>query len=113
MYVDDGNLMHGLPISNRLADEETHPACRRLVDWSKYVLQARSSMVTFLLGTLSPTPEKDRGCILQYLSGHPGIQKQIGNFVGLEVTKAKHFCVLRSVVKVLSETMRIRWRDKS
>ena len=92
----DGDLIHGL---NRWADEETYPACRRLVDWSKDVLQAHSSMVTFLLGTLPPTPEKDRGCILQCLSGHPGIRKNIADFVGLEVTKAKQLCILRSVVR--------------
>jgi hypothetical protein len=34
-------------------------------------------------------------------SGHPGVRKHIGNFVGLEVTKAKQLRILRNVVDVL------------
>ena len=98
-----GDLIHHQWL--RQFDSEVYVTCRRLVDWSKDVLQAHSSMVTFLLGTLS-TPEKDRGCILQCLSGHPGIRKNIADF-GLEVIKAKQLRILRSVVEVLPETMRI------
>lgn len=88
-------------------DSSVYWTCKGLVDWSKDVLQAHSSMVTFLLGTLPPTPDNDRGCILQCLSGHPGIRKHIGDFVGLEVIKAKQLRILRSLVKVLPEKMRI------
>ena len=38
---------------------------------------------------------------LQCLSGHPGVRKHIGDFVGLEVTKGKHLRILRNVVDVL------------
>ena len=100
----DRDLLHG---EYRFTDKRTCAACRRLVDWTKNVLQAHSSVVTFLLGTLPLTPEKDRGCIFQCLCGHPGIRKQIGDFAGLEVTKAKQLRILRSVVEVLPETMRI------
>lgn len=100
-----GDLIHNG--RNRFVDVEIHTACRRLVDWSKDVLQEHFSVINFLLGTLPPTPKKDRKCILQCLSGHPGIRKLIGDFVGLEVTKAKQLRILRSVVKVLPETMRI------
>ena len=73
----------------------------RLVEWAKGVTQTHSAFVNFLLGTPPPAPGKDRSCILQCLSGHPGIRKHIGDFVGLEVTKGKHLRILRNVVDVL------------
>ena len=100
--VVDGDLIRG---RNRCAGEKAYATCCRLVDWSKDILQSHSSMVIFLLGTLPPTPEKDRGCILQCLSGHPGIRKNIADF-GLEVTNAKQLRILGSVVELLHETMR-------
>jgi hypothetical protein len=56
----------------------------------------------FLLGTLPPAPDKDQSCaLLQCLSGHPGVRKHIGDFVGLEITKGKQLRILRQVVDVL------------
>ena len=55
----------------------------------------------FLLGTLPPAPDKKQSRTLQCLSGHPGVRKHIGTFVGLEVTKAKQLRILRNVVDVL------------
>ena len=104
---DDSEDIVGDMIHNRFyrnLDRNIYRTCQRLVDWSKDVLQAHLSVITFLLGSL---PDNGRGCILQCLSGHPGIRKQIGDFVGLEVTKAKRLRILQSVVKVLPETMRI------
>ena len=108
----DGDLIHHRR-HNTYVNRSVFKTCERLVDWSKDVLQAHFALVTFLLGTLPPTPEKDRGCILQCLSGNSGIRKLIGDFVGLEVTKATQLRILQSVVKVLPETMRIGRKDES
>lgn len=105
----DGDLIHYGRTGS--ANDRIYAACRRLVDWSRDVLQEHSSMVTFLLGTLPLIPDSGRTCILESLNGHPGIRKLIGDFVGLEVTKAKQLRILRSVVKVLPETMRNGRKD--
>ena len=76
-------------------------SCVRLVGWAKEVTQTHSALVTFLLGTLPPAPDADQNCILQCLSGHAGVRKHIGDFVGLEVTKRKHLRILHQVVDVL------------
>ena len=76
-------------------------SCQQLVKWAEEVVQSHSAVVKFLLGTLPPAPDKEQSCILQCLSGHPGVRKHIGDFVGLEVTKGKHLRILRSVVGVL------------
>ena len=76
-------------------------SCKRLVGWAKEVTQSHSALVLILLGTLPPAPGKDQSCILQCLSGQPGIRKHIGDFVGLKVTKGKHLRILRQVVDVL------------
>ena len=81
--------------------EKISRSCQRLVEWSKEVTQTHSAVVMFLLGTLPPAPGKDQSRTLQCLSGHPGVRKHIGNFVGLEVTKRKQLRILRSVVDVL------------
>ena len=75
--------------------------CERLVGWAEEVTQSHSALVMFLLGTLPPSPGKEQSCILQCFSGHPGVLKHIGDFVGLEVTKGKHLRILRNVVDVL------------
>lgn len=79
---------------------------KRLVEWAKEVTQTHSSLMMFLLGTLPPAPGKDQSRTLQCLSGHPGVRKHIGNFVGLEVTKAKQLRILRNVVEVLPSLIR-------
>ena len=73
----------------------------RLAEWGKEVIQTHSALVTFLGGALPPAPDKDQSRTLQCLSGHPGIRKYIGDFVGLEVTKGKHLRILRNVVDTL------------
>ena len=75
--------------------------CERLVAWAEEVAQSHSAVVMFLLGTLPPPPDKEQSCILQSFSGHPGVLKHIGDFVGLEVTKGKHLRILQNVVDVL------------
>ena len=83
------------------------PSCLRLVEWAKEVTQTHSELVTFLLGTLPPAPDKDQSCTLQCLSGHPGVRKHIGDFVGrLEVTNEKQLRILRNVVDVLPSFIR-------
>ena len=84
-----GDMIHNQIFHN--LDRNIYRTCQRLVDWSEDVLQAHLSVITFLLGSL---PDNDRGCILQCLSGHPGILKQIGDYVGLEVTKAKRLRIV-------------------
>ena len=74
--------------------------CEQLVAWAKEVTQSHSAVVKFLLGTLPP-PDKEQSCILQCLSGHPGVRKHIGDLIGLEVTKGKQLRILRSVVDVM------------
>ena len=76
-------------------------SCQRLVEWAKEVTQSHSTLVTFFLGTQPRDPDKDQNRTLQWLSGHPGVRKHIGDFVGLEVTKEKHLRILRQVVDVL------------
>ena len=77
-------------------------SCKRLFERAKEVTQSHSALVTFLLGTLPPAPGKDQSCCapLQCLSGHSGVRKDIGDFVGLEITKAKHLRILCQVVDV-------------
>jgi len=56
----------------------------------------------FLLGTLPPAPDIEQSCTpLQFFSGHPGVRKHIGDYVGLEVTKGKQLRILRNVVDLL------------
>ena len=71
---------------------------KRLVEWAKMVVQTHSAVVMFLGGTLSPAPNAVQSRTLQCLSGHPGVRKHIGDFVGMEVTKGKHLRILRNVV---------------
>ena len=75
---------------------------QRLVEWAQKVTQSHSALFMFLLGTLPPDRDMLRSRIIQDLSGHPGIRKHIGDFVGLEVTKGKHLRILHQVVDVLS-----------
>ena len=82
-------------------------SCERLVEWAKEITESHSSPMMFLLGALPPAPGKDQSRILQCLSGHPGVRKHIGNFVGLEVTKAKQLRILRNVVDVVPSLMAI------
>ena len=77
----------------------------RLVDWAKMVVQTHSAVVTFLGGTLPPVPDTVQSGILQCLSGHPGVRKHIGDFVGLEVTKRKQLRILRNVVDTLPKLL--------
>lgn len=71
--------------------------CQRLVEWAEEVTQTHSALVTFLIGALpSQNPS-----ILQELSGVPGVRKNIGDFVGLEVTKKNHLRTLQNVVDIL------------
>eukprot|EP00561_Arcocellulus_cornucervis_P001403 CAMPEP_0185827278 /NCGR_PEP_ID=MMETSP1322-20130828/31970_1 /TAXON_ID=265543 /ORGANISM="Minutocellus polymorphus, Strain RCC2270" /LENGTH=256 /DNA_ID=CAMNT_0028525009 /DNA_START=12 /DNA_END=780 /DNA_ORIENTATION=- len=74
---------------------------KRLVEWAKMVVQTHSAVVTFLGGTLPPVPDTVQNGILQCLSGHPGVRKHIGDFVGLEVTKKKQLRILQSVADVM------------
>ena len=75
--------------------------CKLLVGWAEEVTQSHSALVMFLLGTLPPAPDTVQSRALQCLSGHPGVRKNIGDFVGLEVTKGKQLRILRQVVDVL------------
>ena len=74
-------------------------SCDDLVKWAEEVTQSHSAVVTFLGGTLPPSPSADKRRMIQCLSGHPGVRKHIFDFVGLEVTKGKHLRILRNVVK--------------
>ena len=82
-------------VSNRVSSH-----CERLVEWAEEVTQTHSSLATFLLGTQPRSPDKDQNRTLQWLSGHPGVRKNIGDFV-MEVTKGKQLRILRNVVDVL------------
>ena len=82
-------------------------SCELLVEWAEEVTQSHSSVMMFLLGMLPPAPNKTQSRIIQDLSGHPGVRKHIGDFVGLEVTKGKHLRILRKVVDVVPSLMRI------
>ena len=93
IYLDDSWRDGNMSVISR--------SCVRLVEWAKEVTQSHSALVNFLLGTLPPAPGKDQSCILQYFSGHPGVRKHIGDFVGLEITKGKQLRILRQVVHVL------------
>ena len=93
IYLDDSWRDGNMSVISR--------SCVRLVEWAKEVTQSHSALVNFLLGTLPPAPGKDQSCILQYFSGHPGVRKHIGDFVGLEITKGKQLRILRQVVDVL------------
>ena len=75
---------------------------KRLVEWSKEVTQTHSAVFTFLGGALPPAHDTVQSRTLRCLSGHPGVKKHIGDFVGLEVTKRKQLRILRSVVDVSS-----------
>ena len=77
------------------------PMYEQLIEWVREVTQSHSSVLIFLLGTLPPAPDKGQSRALQYLSGHPGVRKHIGDFVGLEVTKRRHLRILRSVLDVV------------
>lgn len=110
VYATCEQLVHGT--EDRVSAANTFKTLQRLVEWSKDVLQTHSMVVTFLLGTLPCTSERNQGCILQCLSGHPGIWKHIADCIGLEVTKAKELRILRSVVEVLPETMRNGRKEK-
>ena len=81
-------------------------SCKRLVVWAKEATQTHSSLVAFLHGALPPAPDQDQSRTLQCLSGHPGVRKHIGDFVGLEVTKRKQLRILRNVVHVLPSFIR-------
>ena len=74
---------------------------KRLVEWAEMVVQTHSAVVMFLGGTLPPAPDTVQSRTLQCLSGHPGVRKHIGDYVGMEVTKGKHLRILRNVVNVL------------
>ena len=65
----------------------------------------------FLLGTLPPAPDKDQSCTLQCLSGHAGVRKHIGDFVGLEITKGKQLRILRSLKEQLPYFIR-SWKPR-
>ena len=76
-------------------------ACVRLIEWAEEVTESHSALVMFLLGALPPAPDKKQSRTLQCLNGHPGIREHIGEFVGLEITKARQLRILRQVVDVL------------
>ena len=91
----------------RKSKGELSKLSERLVEWAKEVTQTHSSLMMFLLGTLPPPPDKDQSCaLLQCLSGHPGVRKHIGDFVGLEVTKGEHLRILLRVVDELAVLIR-------
>ena len=89
-------------------------SCNQLVVWAEEVTQSHSALLTFLGGTLplAPTRSTDQRCILPCLSGHPGVRKHIGDFVGLEVTKGKHLRILQNVKKVLPPLLERRKRSR-
>jgi len=89
-------------------------SCNELVVWAKEVTQSHSALITFLGGALplAPTRSTDQRCILPCLSGHPGVRKHIGDFVGLEVTKGKHLRILQNVKKVLPPLLERRKRSR-
>ena len=80
---------------------EISSSCKRLVRWAKEVTQTHSALVMFLGGALPPAPDQDQCRTLQCLSGHAGVRKHIGDFVGLEVTKRKHLRILHQAMDVL------------
>ena len=85
----------------------------RLVEWAKEVTESHSSLMMFLLGTLPPAPDEDQSRTIQCLSGHPGVRKLVGDFVGQEVTKAKHLRILRNVVDVVPFHEGPYWNDNN
>ena len=95
--IDEGRL---LPPYQSLSSSYSY-MYTRLVDWAKMVVQTHSAVVMFLGGTLPPAPDTVQSRTLQCLSGHPGVRKHIGDYVGMEVTKGKHLRILRNVVNVL------------
>jgi len=106
LCADDANSVE---IEGDRIGEKTHDimfqSCA-LVEWAAEVASSHSSMVMFLFGALPPPPHTDQSCILQCLSGHPGVRKHIADFVGVEVTKGKHLRILRNVKDVLSSFIR-------
>jgi hypothetical protein len=96
----------------RIDHENEVRSCERLVEWAEEVIQSHSALITFLGGTLAPAhANADQRCILQSLSGHPGVRKHIADFVGLEVTKRKQLRILRNVKEVLSFYIK-RWGSR-
>ena len=87
-------------------NEDMIDSCDGLVKWAEKVTQTHDALITFLGGTLPPAPDADHRCMLQCLSGHPGVRKHISNFVGLEVTTGKHLRILQSVKEVLPALMK-------
>ena len=89
------------PDTNKRAKLKMSVSYEQLIEWAKEVTQTHSALVMFLLGTLPPATDKDQSCTLQCLSGLSGARQHIGDFLGLEVTKEKHLCILRQVADVL------------
>ena len=75
------------------------PALKRLAKWATTATQPirNPSVVTFLCGALPPKSNDDTegACILQYLSGQPGIRKRIAELAG-QYTK-REVSILRQV----------------
>jgi len=88
------------------ARERIASSYKRLVEWAEMVIQTHSAVVMFLGGTLPPAPDTVQSRTLQCLSGHPGVRKHIGDFVGMEVTKREDLRILRNVVDVLPSFIR-------
>ena len=77
-------------------------SCYHLIAWAEKITQSHYALITFLGGMLPPDPaDAGQRCILQCLSGHPGVRKNIGDYFGLKISKRKHLGILRSVVAVL------------
>jgi ankyrin repeat protein len=98
-------------VQSRKWREQGVRSCNELVEWAKEVTQTHDAFITFLGGTLPPASANvDQRCILQCLSGHPGVRKCIADFVGLEVTKAKQLRILQVVKEELPSFIRKPWK---
>lgn len=73
-----------------------------LLEWAEDVIQNHSSLLMFLCGTLPPSDSNSgHSCILQNLSGHPGVRKHISTFVRTECVTPKHLRMLYHLTKIL------------
>ena len=99
--VVEGKFIFGRASLGIVSHEKVVHSCDRLVEWAEEVTQSHSSLITFLGGALPPSPDQKQSRMLQCLSGHPGVRKHIGDFVGLEITKGKQLRILRSLKEQL------------
>ena len=86
--------------------QNTHQSCGKLLEWAKERTRNHSSLLMFLRGTLPPSDSNPgHSCILQNLSGHAGVRKQIAAFVRIECLTAKQLCILHQLTEILPSVL--------